>query len=45
MPPFLTAEAVEGPGRFTMGVQWHPESLTANAGARALFGSFVEASR
>lgn len=43
--PDGVAEAVEGGGRFTLGVQWHPESLTANAGARALFESFVAASR
>ncbi len=38
-------EAIEGEGEgFLMGVQWHPEMLIEkDAGARALFRSFVEA--
>ena len=40
------AEALEGEGdAFLVGVQWHPEMLIdSDAGARALFRSFVEAS-
>ncbi len=39
------AEAIEGDGdAFLVGVQWHPEMLIEiDAGARALFRSFVEA--
>jgi putative glutamine amidotransferase len=39
------AEAIEGDGNaFCIGVQWHPEMLIeSDAGARALFRSFVEA--
>lgn len=37
-------EAIELPGeRFVVGVQWHPEELTARAEARQLFKSFVAA--
>lgn len=37
-------EAIEMPGeRFVVGVQWHPEELTARPEARQLFGSFVAA--
>lgn len=39
-------EAVELPGeRFVVGVQWHPEELTAREDARNLFRSFVEAAK
>lgn len=39
------AEAIEGDGdSFLLGVQWHPEMLIEkDAGARALFRSFIEA--
>lgn len=37
-------EAIELPGdRFAVGVQWHPEELTARDEARALFRAFVDA--
>ena len=37
-------EAIELPGeRFVVGVQWHPEELTARAEARELFRRFVTA--
>lgn len=37
-------EAIELPGeRFVVGVQWHPEELTARQEARALFKAFVAA--
>jgi len=37
-------EAIELPGdRFAVGVQWHPEELTARPEARALFRAFAEA--
>lgn len=37
-------EAIELPGdRFAVGVQWHPEELTARDEARALFKAFVDA--
>ena len=37
-------EAVEIPGsRFVVGVQWHPEELTASEDAAALFRAFVSA--
>ena len=40
------AEAIEADGEaFVVGVQWHPEMLIeSDAGARALFSSFVDAS-
>jgi putative glutamine amidotransferase len=35
-------EAVEGPGGFMVGVQWHPErTFDESAASRALFGRFV----
>ena len=37
-------EALEGPGSFVLGVQWHPEALTDNdRGARRLFEAFIAA--
>ena len=45
LAPDGVAEAVEGPGRFVLGVQWHPESLVPhNRGAALLFREFVAAS-
>lgn len=42
--PDSVIEAMELPGeRFVVGVQWHPEELTAMEEARNLFRSFVEA--
>lgn len=39
-------EAIEGVGeRFVVGVQWHPEELTAHPGMRGLFAAFVAAAR
>lgn len=39
-------EAIEGPGRFLVGVQWHPERMVGeDEGQARLFGAFVEASR
>lgn len=39
-------EAVESTdGRFLVGVQWHPEDMTARAEHRALFAALVEAAR
>lgn len=39
-------EGVELPGGWAVGVQWHPEELTANAAhARALFAGLVSAAR
>lgn len=39
-------EAIELPGeRFVVGVQWHPEELTAREEARLLFRNFVEAAK
>ena len=39
-------EAIELPGdRFAVGVQWHPEELTALEDARKLFQAFVEAAK
>ena len=38
-------EALEGPGLFVLGVQWHPEALTdTDAPSRRLFDAFVTAS-
>lgn len=42
--PDDVVEAIELPGeRFVVGVQWHPEELTATQGARNLFQNFVNA--
>lgn len=42
--PDQVVEAIELPGdRFAVGVQWHPEELTAREEAKALFRAFVEA--
>lgn len=42
--PDDVTEAIELPGeRFVVGVQWHPEELTANPEARQLFADFVAA--
>jgi putative glutamine amidotransferase len=39
-------EAVEGPGGFFVGVQWHPEREGNDPGlGRELFGALVEAAR
>ena len=38
-------EAVEGPGRFCLGVQWHPENFWRTGEFRPLFEGFVEACR
>jgi putative glutamine amidotransferase len=36
-------EAVEGAnGQYVVGVQWHPEELTADAGQRAIFMDYLE---
>jgi len=44
--PDRVVEAIELPGdRFVVGVQWHPEELTAMEEARGLFRGFVEAAR
>lgn len=44
--PDNVIEAMEMPGeRFVVGVQWHPEELTAREEARMLFHSFVEAAK
>jgi putative glutamine amidotransferase len=44
LAPDGVAEAVEAPGRFVLGVQWHPESLVpVDPLARALFAEFVAA--
>ena len=41
-----TIESVEASDRdFVIGVQWHAESLTADPGQHALFGSFTDAAR
>jgi len=42
-----TIEAVEGASssHFVLGVQWHPERMTADPAAAAIFSSFVEAAR
>lgn len=42
--PDDVVEAIELPGdRFVVGVQWHPEELTAREEARQLFKNFVAA--
>lgn len=42
--PDDVVEAVELPGpRFAVGVQWHPEELTASEDAAALFQAFIQA--
>lgn len=38
-------EAVEGPGRFCLGVQWHPENFWRTGEFRPLFEGFVDACR
>jgi putative glutamine amidotransferase len=38
-------EAIEGPGRFCLGVQWHPENFWRTGEFRPLFEGFVEACR
>ena len=38
-------EAIEGPGQFTLGVQWHPEKMHPNPVQDKLFAAFVEACR
>lgn len=39
-------EGLEDPGRpFYLGVQWHPEEMTGENSASALFGALVEAAR
>lgn len=44
--PDDVVEAIELPGeRFVLGVQWHPEELTARQEARQLFRDFVTAAR
>lgn len=44
--PDGVAEAVEGEGRFVLGVQWHPESLIpGDRVACGLFAGFVDACR
>lgn len=44
--PDDVVEAVELRGeRFVVGVQWHPEELTKQEEARALFASFVESAK
>lgn len=44
--PDDVVEAIELPGeRFVVGVQWHPEELTARAEARQLFQNFVKAAQ
>lgn len=44
--PDGVTEAIEMPGeRFVLGVQWHPEGLTENDEAQALFRAFVAAAR
>lgn len=46
LAPDGVAEAVEGPGRFVLGVQWHPESLVpGDRVASSLFSEFVGACR
>ncbi len=36
-------EAIEGPGRFQLGVQWHPERIDDEAHAAAIFSAYVQA--
>jgi putative glutamine amidotransferase len=38
-------EAIEGPGRFCLGVQWHPENFWRTGEFRPLFEGFVDACR
>ena len=38
-------EAIERPGRFCLGVQWHPENFWQSGRFRALFEAFVRACR
>jgi putative glutamine amidotransferase len=43
MAPDGTIEAVEGDGRFVLGVQWHAETLADAPGQLALFEALVQA--
>jgi putative glutamine amidotransferase len=43
--PDGVVEAVEGPGRFCLAVQWHPENFWRTGEFRPLFEGFVDACR
>ncbi len=43
--PDGVVEAIEGPGEFCLGVQWHPENFWRTGEFRPLFEGFVDACR
>lgn len=43
--PDGVVEAIEAPGRFVLGVQWHPEALGGNRPHDRIFTAFADAAR